>query len=227
VKTRPAILAALPAAALILAAPAGAATLTTDKPCYAERTQVTLTGTGYTPGSSVGVLRDNVFQGNLTSTPAGAIGGLLAAPTIAPARERTFNLTAVDGANQANQGSVTPLVTLLDVVVRPSGGHPARRRRITARGFPRGKNLWAHVVRKGRNRNVKIGRLKGACGKLKKRKRIFSRNAKAGTYKVQFDVKKRYRRSTKPRVSFRVSVFRTLRSTSAGAASGERWVRID
>jgi hypothetical protein len=217
----------LTAVALMGLAPsAGAATLITDKPCYVESAPVAFAGSGYTPGGSANVLLDGVFQGSTPVDGSGVIGNLVGAPATGSAKQRNFTLTAADSANPANQATVTRIVTELDVKIKPKGGSPSRKRRITARGFPQKKNLYAHVRRKGKGRNVKIGKVKGPCGKLKKKKRLFPRKSKTGTYTVQFDTKRKYRKKTVPRVTFKVFIFRRVRS-SAAASSGERWVRID
>jgi hypothetical protein len=209
-----------------LAPSADAASLITDKPCYVESAPVAFAGAGYTPGGSVNVLLDNVFKGSATADSSGVVGAILAAPSTGAAKQRSFNLTASDAANPANQATVTRFVTELDVKIKPKGGSPARKRKITARGFPQKKTLYAHVRRKGKGRNVRLGKVKGPCGKLNKRKRLFPRKSKTGTYTVQFDTKRKYRKKTVPRVTFRVFIFRRVR-TSAAASSGERWVRVD
>ncbi len=71
--------------------------------------------------------------------------------------------------------------------------------------------------------------LKGACRETSVRKRLFRRSAKSGTYRVQFDTKRRYSSRTVQRVRFRVRVFRTVRrssSSSAAAGTGEVWTQL-
>ena len=128
----------------------------------------------------------------------------------------------------ANFATINPLATVFDVSVKPQGGNPARRRRIAARGFTEGKTLYVHVRRGGRGKNIRLGRLKRPCGTKKLRKRIFKRTAKTGTYKVQFDTRRRYTSKAFPKVTFRVQIFRVFRPSIASAAfaTGERWVRV-
>ena len=221
----------LTAVAVALAAsPAEAAVLTANKECYREadpRDPVVFTGGPFTPGGFVNVSRDGLPIGELRATARGIVSGILTRPPIIdPARERRFTLVATDQRNPALTGALTRLVFQLDVTVRPTGGRPAVRRRISARGFTGGGSLYAHVVRGRRARNVRIGRLAGPCGKLTARKRIFGTRTRNGTYRVQFDASRGYSTTTYPKLAFRVRIFTIFRRRSS-AASTERWVRID
>lgn len=217
--------------AAIAASPAEAAVLGANKPCYREgdpRDPVIFSGGPFTPGGTVNVTRDGLPIGSLQATPRGIISGNLTRPPIIdPARERPFTLVATDQMNPALTGTLTRLVTQLDVNVRPTGGRPATRRRITARGFTGGGTLYAHVVRGRSRRNVRIGRLTGPCGTLRARKRIFRKRTRNGTYRVQFDASRRYAPSTYPSLTFRVRIFTVFRPRRSAASAAQRWVRAD
>ena len=223
-------LAVLPvlAAALAASAPAHAATLTGDQACYQENEQVNVVGTGFTPGGVVNFSRDNQAVGPLQADAAGTVRGFAFAPRISPSLTRRFTLEGRDATNPAVAAAITPFVTRFGVTVRPTGGNPARPRRIRARGFTDGRTLYAHVRRRGRGRNIRLGRLKKPCGTKSVRKRIFRRGTRPGLYRVQFDARRRYSRRAAPRVIYRVRVFRTFRtSLASGAAFGlqdERWM---
>lgn len=217
-------------ALLLVASPANAATLNANKQCYREaddKDPVIFGGGPYSPNGTVNVTRDGIPIGTLQANPQGVISGILTRPpTIDPTKQRPFTIVATDAANPALTGTLTRLVSQLDVTVRPTGGRPAVRRRITARGFTSGPTLYAHVVRGRKVRNVRIGALSGPCGTLRARKRVFRKGTKNGTYRVQFDTSRRYARSTYPSLTFRVRIFTVFRSLSAGAATAtERWVR--
>ena len=221
-------LASVPAALLLTAAPAGAATLNVDKPCYQEREPVSLSGGPFTPNGLVRVSRDGfVFPTPLLADGAGMVSGRLTAPVIDPADERRFTLVAADGANPALTATATPLASKLSVTVRPGGGRPAVRRRIRARGFTEGGSLYAHIVRGSARRNVRIGALSGSCGRLETRRRIFRKKTKNGTYRVQFDTHRRFMRTTIPRVTFRVRIFTVFRPRTSAASASERWIPLD
>lgn len=214
----------------LAASPAEAAVLHANKQCYREadpRDPVVFAGGPFTPGGFVNVSRDGLPIGELQATAAGIVSGVLTRPPIIdPARQRPFTVVATDQRNPALTGSLTRLVSQLNVTVRPSGGRPAARRRISARGFTGGGRLYAHVVRGRRTRLVDIGRLAGPCGTLTTRRRLFRERQRRGTYRVQFDASRRYARSTYPQLAFRVRIFTVFRPRSS-AASADRWVRID
>jgi hypothetical protein len=90
--------------------------------------------------------------------------------------------------------------------VRPRNGAAGRLLRLKASGFTTGRRLFAHVVRRGYRRDVRVGRLKGPCRTLSVRRRVLPSGLAAGVYTVQFDTKRRYSRKTKVRVRFSVTV---------------------
>ena len=63
------------------------------------------------------------------------------------------------------------------VDLSPANGAPGRRMSIKASGFTTGKTLWAHVTKGKSKRTLKVGRLSGACGGLKTRRRLLPQNA--------------------------------------------------
>jgi hypothetical protein len=217
--------AAITAAALVAPSAAQAATLGVDRGCYGPGEPVIFTGTQYTPNGDVALTTNGRQVGTVTANNVGVFQARLSAPTLG-AGERVDPFTGTDLSNQTNTGSTNVRVTALSVRVSPRSGNPARVRRIKARGFTRSRNLYAHV--RGRSkRNIRIGKLKAPCGRLSKKKRIFRRGTKPGSYTVQMDGSRKYRSTTTPRVTFNVTVFRVFRSGSAGAATlGERWERV-
>jgi len=228
-------------AAAALAAPAaaqGAAiAVVPQKPCYGAGEKFIIGGLGFTPNAGVAVTRDGQRIGTSSTDPLGRFNGTVGVPQITAASQ-TSTYTATDTVNPLLTASLPLRLSRLEARVRPSRGNPTRVRRITARGFTAGSTLYAHVVR-GRSRNLRIGRLKGACHTISARRRIF-RRSRVGVYKVQFDTFRRYRRMrscsgrTPPRrcqaLVFTVRVFRVFRARSAGLASvastGETWTRV-
>lgn len=207
------MLAAAAATAVALTAPAaanaaalGAAPL---KPCYQAGENVTLAGSGYTPNQGVSLASDGQPLGSDIADPAGNFAGTLRVGVASGEKVKTY--TATDQSNPANTASVQLRISALTVNLRPKRGRPERRFRIGARGFTNARTLYAHVVRKGFKRTVRVGRLKGPCRKIKARKRLFPKSIANGTYRVQFDGKRRYRRSTKQKVVRGFTVFRTVR----------------
>ena len=211
------------ATAAALAGPsiASAATLAADPDlrCYPEGSHVFLPGEGFTANAQVDFSRDGVPlvpNPPIMADPAGAIGADLTLPGLLEGQQ-TLEYLATDTANPANTAALSLLVTATDVSLKPERGKPERLLRIGARGFFGGKSLWAHIKRKGggRARNVRIGRIKGPCKKVKAKRRLFSPGAASGTYRVQFDAFRRYRKKRTYKSLFNVTIFRTVRPNVA------------
>jgi hypothetical protein len=225
--------AVLPAALLLLAAPAsaGAATfaVSPSKACYRDQEELAISGSGYTANAAVNLTSNgSPIQGSPIGTDAaGAFGATLTVGLSSGEKVKTY--AATDQTNPALTAATGLRVSAVDVRVSPKNGRPGRRLHIRARGFTTGKRLYAHVLRgKHYRRNVRVGRLKGACHRLNVRKRLFSSHSRSGTYKVQFDGRRHYSRKAKVKVRFRVVVYRTFHSAaaaSAASATGEAWTR--
>jgi hypothetical protein len=201
-------LAAAAAVVVALAAPAGASAaslvVSPQKDCYSSGESVNLLGSDFSPLGSVSVTRDGDPVGSLNTDSAGAFNGVL---TLAqPSGRRTKTYTATDGRDGSLSASAQITVTAVRVTLRPTTGAPGRRLRINARGFATGRTLWAHVIRGRSKRHVKIGRLSGACGNLKARKRLLRPGARLGTYTIQFDTFRRYSASRPVRDRYTITV---------------------
>jgi hypothetical protein len=220
VRTRLLFTAAVTAAALAAPASANAATLgiANPKACFGAGDVVGLAGVAFTPGATISFARDNApVTGNVVADAAGNFLAPAIVPQI-PTKVAASTYTASDGTNN---GIAAPPVKLsrLGVTIRPAQGNPNRPRRISARGFTfKGKTLFAHRVRNGRSKNIKVGGLKGDCKTASRRKRLLA-GTPPGTYRVQFDTGRRYNPRLRQRVTFRVRVFRTVRRSSAAAAT--------
>jgi hypothetical protein len=208
-------LAALAAAATVLAVPAtaDAATLRVDpaKPCFGTGDRLNFVGTGFTPGGIVEFTRDGDAVRADPPIRADATGTVDAGLTVFKRdgqKVRTY--AATDRTDPANTASTSVRVSEAQVDVRPTTGRPARLRRIAAVGFTTGRTLWVHIVRMPSGtvlRNFRIGRLRGACHRLTTRKRLFRGDPRTGQYLIQFDTKRRYRRSVRQRDRYRFTVF--------------------
>jgi hypothetical protein len=225
------IVAAVATALAVLAAPAAgsAATLAFEpaKACYREFEAVSVVAMGFTPGGQVDVSRDGTHIGTLPADAAGnASGGLNGLPS-KERGQQAFTYTATDKANPLFTASLPVLVSAVDVRVGPRTGAPSRMLTINVRGFTTGRTMWAHVVR-GRTfkRHLKLGRLRGACHKLRVERRLLRPGTAVGRYTVQFDTFRRYRPRRPVSVDFSVTVFtRTASAAAAAAARTLSWVR--
>jgi uncharacterized membrane protein len=198
------------ALALVAAAPAEAATLTLagSKDCYRAGDVLTLNGAGFTPSGQASISLEGKDLGFVPTDAAGNFSAPLRVGILKGVSTRT--LIATDAVNPANVAQAQFLGSALAVTVRPRNGAAGRKLRINAAGFTTGKRLYAHVVRKRYRRNVFVGKLKGPCRTLKKRKRIMPGTTPSGVYTVQFDTKRRYSKKTKVWVRFTVTVSPTF-----------------
>jgi hypothetical protein len=197
-------LSALPATA------AGAAEVITDRGCYADpstrKDTVTWTGSGFTPGGLFQAALDGAPLAGVTGNadPAGLVGGSFPAPALnaavgAGTLEHVFNLAILEGANAP---AVPFTVSKLRASFRPTSGNPRTLKvRFALYGFglagARAPRLYMHYVRPNdRLRStVKLGTGKGACGSLTTaRRRLFGFRVASGTWTLQFDTVKKYRR---------------------------------
>jgi hypothetical protein len=160
-------------------------------PCYGSEHRVELVGTGFSENASVTVTREGEQLGVLQANGTGAFRtGLRLGQRNG---RRTSTYTATDTSDPMLTASEQITVSETDVRLRPQTGAPGRRVRISAVGFTAGgKRLWAHVTRAERTRHISVGRLKGACKRITKRRRLLPRDAQVGVYNVQFDAFREY-----------------------------------
>lgn len=223
-KLRIAVLPSLVAIALVAPVTASAASLSVNKSCYGPGEEIAFSGGGFTPNGEVAVSVSGRQLGLTTANSIGEISVSDGAPII-KSKQRTDFYTATDQANLSLTANVPVHLTSLDVKVTPKNGNPAKAKRVVARGFTTGKVLYAHVRRGKSKRNVKVGKLKGACKTLDVKRKLFKADAKDGLYNVQFDTKRKYSAKTRPQVAFLVTVFHTFKL--AGASSAESWIQVD
>ena len=205
-----AIAAALAATAAVPAeAQAPRPTLVPDQPCYSVGDLMTFGGSGYTPGGKVSLVFSGRGLGFFESAadPAGRLAARLRLTEdnienllSNDEGEREIDVTATD---QARTGDGTPdpeaFAAARVKVSRFAIGwnqtddamEPGRRLAFEAYGFTgfTGKPLYLHYVRGGRRvQTVRLGKLTGACGVLKKTlPRAFPRRiARPGRWNLVF-----------------------------------------
>ena len=196
------------AAALAFPSAASAAELTVSpqKRCYSSGESVNLLGTGFSPLGSATVTRDGSLLGSLNTDGNGAFNGILTLAQNSGRQTKTY--TATDDTDSTLTASRQITVSSVRVFLAPASGAPGRILRVRARGFTTGRTLWAHITRGRSTRHVKIGRLKGACGNLKTRKRLLPRNAAVGVHTIQFDTFRRFNRNQRVRDRYTITVTR-------------------
>lgn len=205
-----------------LAPPASGAVVAPERNCLREGQPARFLGTGYVPNQPVAVSLDGR---QFATGPADAAGRvqvtIFRLPAIARSEQRrALTITQINAP--AITGTAPFTETKVYVVTKPARFRPGRRLRIRAGGFYAfGPTLYAHV-RGPKRRNLRIGRLKGPCGKVSAtRKVLLKRGDAPGFYTVQFDTVRRYTGINAP-IRFRRAytirrIFRFSRSSSFSA----------
>ena len=207
-------------ALLATAAPAAAApSLTPLKPCYVsaigeeqETSEViSLTGSGFTPGSSVAITLDGNAAGRVDAGSDGTLVYGLSAP-LQRRGQREFTVTATEAGGAA--ASVTSLVSALSARVRPQRAKASQTVTFTGRGFTDpAAPVYVHYTLGGRNRKtVRLARPTGPCGTFTVRRRQFPmRRPASGRWTLRIDQDPRYRdMPVKPAVLIDATVRRRM-----------------
>lgn len=208
-------LAAAPAAAQ--AAPV----LNLNKPCYGALDTVTLSASGFTPGSELALtIGGQQVPGTRTADATGGFGtySRLAPQSSGKTSKEPWVVTQI-GSNPIIAATVVANYARTQVNLKPKRSKPGKKIRVTANGFTIGsRTLRAHMKRRGPYKNLRIGKLKGACGKLNVRKKLFKSKAATGIYIVNFDTARRNSSKTLQQDSFLYSIFKTIVPSSASGS---------
>jgi hypothetical protein len=192
-------------AALVLAAPAAAATtLDPLKACYVsdgqaatKRETINIHATGFTPQSTVDLQIDGTTVDTGIVDAFGETSATIPAPFqgAAGGGERQFTLTITEQGNPANFVSAVSRVSNLAVTLRPNRAKPSRKVRFRGRGFTNDAPVYAHYVFGGKlQRTVRLVRRPVLpCGSFSvKRKQIPVKDARVGDWTLQVDQQRRY-----------------------------------
>jgi len=206
--------AAVVAAVTALAAPAGAqgATIAVPPTCFLSSQPIAVTGAGFTPGGPVTISGD-VF-GSTVADAAGNISVAVAAPVVSTIAPRRVAVTVTDATNPANTtGAFVSVIRGALVTNAPLSGRPRQKTTWRFAGFPPGTAIYGHYRFGGRTiKNYRFGKPTGPCGTLTVRARrvpIASGRLHSGTWTLQLDQRRHYRRSGARRV-IRFRLFRTI-----------------
>jgi hypothetical protein len=200
------------AGALAVPAAADAAGIAVQGACFATGTPVSITGFGFTPGASVSI-GGGAF-GSTVADASGNIAATVSAPVVTTVAPRTISISATDGANPANvAGATFPVIRRVFNTNAPLNGRPRQKTTWRFAGFPPGTAIYGHYRFHGRTmKNYRFGRPTGPCGTLSVRARRMPMPAsriRRGTWTLQLDQRRHYRRSGARRV-IRFRIIRTL-----------------
>jgi len=209
------------ASVLMIAAPAGAATVATS-PCVRTAPGVSvqqpISGSGFVPGSQVTLKAapaGSTSPLTLTSVTADAAGNFVTAaspPSFNPFSRKlqTFNLGAFDPAGALLAATKFEKVEV-GYTTNPSSGSPTRSALHTVRGFPAGRNIYLHFRFQGQTkRNVKVGRAAAPCGVASKRMALLPTRSRPGRWTVYVDQKSTYSKNTSPQLKGSFTIRRTF-----------------
>ncbi len=200
-------------AVLVLAAPtaAGAATLDAGKSCYFNNNVARLSGSGFAPDSRI-TFTVNGRSLNATATTDSAGDFLVRYDPPRTETERELGLRATD--SEDTSARTTIFVTRRRAVTAdPDRSSNVRTWRAVMRlyGFGRGRAFIHYLNPKGRHKKtVRLGRLRGPCGRLKtdKRRVMPFRDPQFGVWHLQFDTRRNYDKDTVNKRVIPVRVYR-------------------
>ena len=192
---------------------AQAATLTTDFPCYFEKKTLTWTAGDMAPNADYTLTLDGTEVGSGKTDADGKATGTL---TTAKLPRRTGEARSVLTISQGTNTAETPFrVTQFNADFSPSRGDPQSLLvRFSIFGFGARKTIFLHYIRPGGSgsdavaRTVRLGKVKGDCGKIKrtKQRHLFPFHASSGEWQLQFDTRRVYSPNAQPAVVRRVRI---------------------
>lgn len=201
------------AAVAALAAPAAAApSLSLDAPCYYAGSTISATGNGFPPNAPVQISDPDTgsFSASVTADPVGTLLTNFTAPSLSNAKPAVvkFTATATDTADATQTASATfyDVQPGVDANVNGSLTTPVVW---TIAGFGGGRVVYGHWVFKHKDRKtLKMGTVPGQCGLVKRKVKRLPVTPRVGVWTAQFDLKKKWNATTKPRVFLKIDVFR-------------------
>jgi len=221
----PAVLAAVPAVA------SAAPVITSEDVCLRPGQMpsgqlvsppLRITGAGFTPGAPVR-LRRGARAETVLAAADGTITARLSVLDLLVGggpRSTPFTVAATDtggpGGSPPPQGVSNALrlrAAPLTFRASPKRARPSARVRFRLSGFRPGAVIWAHYRYRGKVRaNVALGRASRPCGLLTTRRRqIPVSDPGTGTWRVQFDHRRKFTPRARPRVRATIDVFRAVR----------------
>lgn len=198
---------------MALAAPAsaGAATLDANRACYGNANLATLSGSGFTPDSLISfTVNGRELEQTATSGPAGDV-----LVRYDPARTRVQRKLVIRATDSQGESARTTIFVSprRRVTATPDSSPNVRTWKAVLRlfGFGDGKAFIHYVNPNGiHKKTIRLGRLRGPCGKLKTEKRRVMpfNHPQFGVWRLQFDTRRRYDEDTERKRVIPVHVYR-------------------
>jgi hypothetical protein len=191
-------------------ASASAADVTVDHECYAQKGMMVVSGSGYTPNSTVTITVGGATSSTTTDETGGLSATLKAPPTgLKHPGARQFVLSVHDVSSGAD-ANTTINVARLGVDGVPSRSKPHKRVTWNIAGFPNQKAMYGHWRFGGKTRgNHRMGVPQGPCGVLHVKARLLeAKRIRYGTWMVQFDFNRVYDKHAVPAVGTKITIRR-------------------
>jgi len=207
--------AAAAAATAALAAPGAAhgATLAAQGACFVQGAQVPVVGASWLPGTFVSI--GGGASGSAQADGAGNIATQVVAPPVSTIAPQTVTIRANDPSNPTFTATASfPVIRDVLLSNAPINGRPRQKTTWRFVGFPvPGTAIYGHYRFHGRTiKNYRFGKASGPCGALTVRARrvpIASSRIHSGTWTLQLDQRRHYRRTGLRRI-IRFRIFRTV-----------------
>jgi hypothetical protein len=199
---------------LLLPVAADAATLDAGKSCYFNDQTARLSGTGYAPDSQI-IFNINGRQLSETVLSDDAGNFLVEYDPPRANTQRKLVIRATDASGESARTRIFASARR-HVTADPATTSNVRTWEavFTLFGFRRGRAFIHYLNPNGvLKKTVKLGRLRGPCGRLKTEERRVMPfdNPQFGTWRLQFDTRRDYDRDTKNKSVIPVCVFRENR----------------
>lgn len=198
---------------LSLPAVAQAASLRPAESCYFHGTQAQVGAEGFEPDGRIDLTLGGHAIGTLETDASGAADVRINLSELPKnVGQRSLTLEATDSGGESAQ-TVVYVSRRRAVFAHPRTSTNARRWRARFRlfGFGSGRAFLHYVNPNGGHvKTVKLGALREPCGRIRTRKRrvLPVANPEYGTWRLQFDTRRKYRRKTANRRVIPVRVYR-------------------
>jgi hypothetical protein len=199
------------------AAPASAATLSLNKPCYvsagSKRAAMNLLGSGFVPGDMVEI---SSSDGSVaTSTTVNASGDIAATtgapiPAFSLPGAKAVTLTAQDftAAGTTITATARTQAAQLAVDTKPAQARLSKKVTWYFSGFKPGRFIYGHYLHNKPVARAKFGRAKGPCGVLKVKAQFYpGGHPRFKSYGLQIDDSTGYSKHASPRIVTRLGTF--------------------
>jgi hypothetical protein len=195
---------------LLLAAPAGAATLDAGKSCYYNNSLARLSGSGFAPDSPITfTVNGRTINQSVTTNSAGDV--LVNYEPQHTNTERKLVIRATDSEDTSARTTIY-VTRKRRVTAKPDSSSDVRTWEAVIRlfGFGQGRAYIHYRNPDGvLKKTVRLGRLRGPCGRLETEKRRVMPfdNPQFGVWRLQFDTFRKYDRDRDSKRVVPVRVF--------------------